>query len=576
MLADWVHNRLARFTREGANWKQAFVTGEPVNHLSGFRVSTNAEVMVYVHSRANVAPQLFAARLDGSAITTPRALTRLNETLAKKPVDQVEVVRWRGANGVEIEGLLHFPPDYRAGQKHPLVLMIHGGPFWMDRDLWGNDWAYAQSLFTARGAFVFQPNYQGSSGYGLAFAESIADGKYYDVPVEDILKGIDFLVAQGWVDPERIGTLGWSNGAILTMALVTRDQRFKVASAGAGGVEWTADTAVCEYGLSFSDYYFGATPWADPERYQRLSPFYQMDRITTPVLLFQGSEDVVVPPHHAWMQFRVLQEYGKAPVRFIQMPGEPHGLGKISSQRRKLEEELAWFDRYLFRSAKDESPSLKTGSLLAAALRLRSASRDGARYGRMRAGKLAPEAVSFKELMVGRFEITQGQFVQFDAGFRVQPGRENFPVAGITFEQARAYCEWLSKLTGELWRLPNATESDALYAPPAEGVAENTLNHWAGYPANPEDAARLRGEVAKLGGGGALLREVGSFSGRGDDETLIFDLGGNVAEWTTDKQGNGTLRGGSADAPSDAKAKEPSASLECRGFRVVRESQGER
>lgn len=103
--------------------------------------------------------------------------------------------------------------------------MIHGGPHSLDRDLWQHRYAYAPSLFTGREAFVFQPNYQGSFGYGLAFSESIADGKYYDLPVEDILKGIDFLVAQGWADPEQIGTLGWSNGAILSVAQNGRGTR---------------------------------------------------------------------------------------------------------------------------------------------------------------------------------------------------------------------------------------------------------------------------------------------------------------------------------------------------------------
>lgn len=235
-----------------------------------------------------------------------------------------------------------------------------------------------------------------------------------------------------------------------------------------------------------------------------------------------------------------------------------------------MEEELAWFDRYLFRRAKDESPALKTGSLLASALRLRSAARDGNRYGRMVQGKLVPEAVPFRKLLVGRFEVTRAQFAQFDASFRVQPGRENFPAGGVTFEKARAYCEWLSQLTGEHWRLPNATETDALYEAQKDSAAENTLDYWAGYAPNPEDAARLHREVARLGGADALLREVGSFGGRGDEEP-IYDLGGNVAEWTTNKQGVGALRGGSADAPTDAKAKESTASLECRGFRVVTE-----
>jgi formylglycine-generating enzyme required for sulfatase activity len=208
--------------------------------------------------------------------------------------------------------------------------------------------------------------------------------------------------------------------------------------------------------------------------------------------------------------------------------------------------------------------------MLAAALSLRAASRAGNRYGRLVQGELVPETVSFQEIQVGRFEVTQTQFAQFDPKFRIAPGRENFPVSGITFPQAKAYCEWLSKLTGDAWRLPNATEADTFYNP-ADDVPENTLNHWAGYAPNPEDAGQLRREMEKLGGAAAFLHEVGTFRGRGD-ETLVFDLGGNVAEWTTDQKGLGTLRGGSADAPCDAKTKESGASLPCQGFRVVKES----
>jgi dipeptidyl aminopeptidase/acylaminoacyl peptidase len=508
LLADGVRKRLARFTHDGNRWSRTFLAGEHVNHLDGFRYAARTNGIVYAHSRANVLPQLFSANLEEAAVSAPRAITKLNERLAKQPVSKIETVHWRGANNVEIEGLLHFPPAYREGERRALLLMIHGGPHSLDSDSWRQDWAYAPSLFTSRGAFVLRPNYQGSFGYGLAFSESIADGKYYDLPVDDILKCVDSLIARGFVDPEKIGTLGWSNGAILTMALVTRDQRFKAASAGAGGVEWTADTAACEFGLAFNDYYFGTTPWADPKRYRKLSRFWQLDRVTTPVLIFQGLEDSVVPPHHAWMQFRGLQEHGKAPVRMIQLPGERHSLEHVSSQRRKLPEEQRWFDRYLFANAAETHAVLKQNSPLANALRLRAAARDGTRFGRFVHGELIPETVRFdRTLEVGRFEVTAAQFAQFDPSHRVDPGRDNYPANGITFEQARAYCQWLSTLTAEHWRLPAADEADRLYARGEEALAENTLDHWSSYRANPEDAAQLRLEMDKLGGTRSTLAQ---------------------------------------------------------------------
>jgi formylglycine-generating enzyme required for sulfatase activity len=150
----------------------------------------------------------------------------------------------------------------------------------------------------------------------------------------------------------------------------------------------------------------------------------------------------------------------------------------------------------------------------------------------------------------------------------MEPGTENFPASGISFERARAYVEWLSKLTGHTWRLPQEDEVAALY----EGRSgENTLDYWAGYAPNPDDAARLAAKVKELGSGAALLREVGSFAGAGaDDEELIFDLGGNVAEWVIAKDGSAKTLGGSADRPADSKAQRSAAALEYTGLRVLR------
>jgi formylglycine-generating enzyme required for sulfatase activity len=202
------------------------------------------------------------------------------------------------------------------------------------------------------------------------------------------------------------------------------------------------------------------------------------------------------------------------------------------------------------------------------ALKLKKAKGDGARYGLVdKDGCLIPETVKHAGLEIGRFEITRAQYAQFDKGYKVEPGKENYPANNITFEQAGAYCEWLSKATGQLYRLATEEEAESLYATPAG--PENTLDFWAGYAVNPDDAARLSQKIGEVGGPAPLLKEVGSFKGAGKDD-LVFDLGGNVAEWVVAKDGSGRLMGGSADTPVDAKLRSRKPAPEYTGFRVVK------
>jgi formylglycine-generating enzyme required for sulfatase activity len=231
-----------------------------------------------------------------------------------------------------------------------------------------------------------------------------------------------------------------------------------------------------------------------------------------------------------------------------------------------VDEELAWFERYLYGTAKEPEPWLKEGSPLAALVARAKAKSDRGRLGVVTKANLIPEVAGFKGIKVGRFEVTHAQFAQFDANHAVPLGRENFPASGVTFEQARKYCTWLSELTEEKWRLPNSEEAAKLYE--AGETEENTLDHWAGYAPNPEDSARLRASIAPAGAG-ALLEPVGRFAGAGKEP--VFDLGGNVAEWTTDKDGKPVLSGGSADQPKEARARQPQADRDYSGFRVVKE-----
>jgi hypothetical protein len=334
-------------------------------------------------------------------------------------------------------------------------------------------------------------------------------------------------------------------------------------------MSFISDWANVDFGESFDSYYLGKSPLEDPELYIRISPLFKLDRVKAPTIIFFGTEDRNVPTSQGWTHYRTLYHLGKVPVKFCLFPGEPHSLQEYAHQLRKVEEEMTWFDRYFFKTLAAENEAFKKDSPLGQALRRKDIARAGAKYGV--AGRAAniviPEVVKRGELEIGRFELTRAQYAAFDPSYAVAPGTENYPANGVPFEKAKAYAAWLSKTTGQAWRLPNEDEVPSLY----EGLSgENTLDYWAGYALNPDDARRLEAKVKELGAGAPLLKQAGSFSGAGKDgEALVFDLGGNVAEWVIAKDGSGQAAGGSADRPADVKVRVGQASTEYTGFRVV-------
>ena len=115
-------------------------------------------------------------------------------------------------------------------------------------DRWSQGYTSPKLILCERGAFVFEVNYHGSSNYGLEWVESIGNGKYYELEIDDIERGVDALIERGLVDADRLATMGWSNGAILSTELITRTRRYKAASCGAGDVEWISDWANVDFG----------------------------------------------------------------------------------------------------------------------------------------------------------------------------------------------------------------------------------------------------------------------------------------------------------------------------------------
>ena len=558
----------ARYTREGGSWKKTMLEVDDIDHLYSFEIAKDGESAVAVFSWGDDPPRHYTCTLAGNKLESLSEIAKINEGLRKKKMARYEVVSWKGALDEQVDGILYYPKDYEEGKRYPIVLSIHGGPTGVDTIFFSESWASYPNLLSGKGAFVLKVNYHGSGNYGQAWAESIGKGKYYELEVPDIIAGVDMLIEKGMVDPDKQGIIGWSNGAILGIALVIEHpDRFKVVCPGAGDVNYSSDYGNCIFGPTFDNYYFGGPPWEIPQTYIDKSPLFHLDKVKTPWIVFFGTEDVNVPFEQGMEQYRALQLLGKAPVRYLIFPGEPHGLRKLTHQRRKMEEELVWLDKYLFGTYEAPNPAFKEGSPLDVALKSRKIYVVGEFYGVDRDGLLIPETVKHDGLEVGRFEVTRMQWQQFDSGYRFAPGTGNLPVTGISSERATEYCRWLSEKTGAAYRLPTVAEMDKLLK--GVGAGENTLDNWAGYSLNPDDAETLLDKVSELGDGPKLLLAVGRMKPAGD--APVFDLGGNAAEWCTAEGGEAAVRGGCAIQPADKRSEGKRPPQDYIGFRIVRE-----
>ncbi|WP_022836270.1 S9 family peptidase [Salisaeta longa] len=578
---DGVHVQLAdgpllkpRFYRKtAAGWQPQPIDDARLQHSTSFSIGPRGETVVFSHSTADTPPVYRVGSYARGTIRDEETLVTLNAYLDAKPIPRAEVVRWQGANGDTVNGILHYPLNYSPDRRYPLVTVIHGGPSGVDLDAWRLGWTVYAPLWAQRGAFVFRPNYHGSGHHGLAFVESIK-GKYYELEIPDIVQGIQHLADEGLVDTDSLGVMGWSNGAILTIQLtVEHPELFTVAAPGAGDVNWTSDYGNCAFGARFDNSYFKGPPWEFTQHYIEKSPLFEMEKVITPTLIHFGTEDRAVPSEQGWEHYRALQQIGKAPVRYLRYPGEPHGFRRLSHQRRKVEEDLKWFDTYLFDTTSMEERVADrlladTAPLARLERHAPPAMADG-RYGVMQDGRLLPEMVALGDsLLVGRFEVTQAQWAAYSET-SVPAGRANHPAHGLTAAQAQAYVDWLNAQTGASYRLPTQAEAKALQK--QAGASENTPAYWAGYTPTADAYERIRARLLRQSPA-TLLMPVGSRPPGSADGVLLYDLNGNVAEWATTSSGAVPTGASAVTLTPTWSPDAPAVPPAYRGLRVVREA----
>lgn len=571
-LADGVANRLAHLEKKGKEWKRRLLPRPPRGVESPLALGSDGKTLLLARSHASQPQRYVTGLLKKDKLEDERVFLAINEILEELPMPRSEPFWWVGAEGDTVEGMLHYPLDFdiEADERHPLIVMIHGGPTDADQDRFQESWGGSTALFAARGAFVLRPNYHGSSGYGLEWLESIK-GRYYELEVPDILAGVDALLELGHIDASRMGVQGWSNGAILGLAVCLESgERFRALDAGAGDVNWASDYGNCAFGAGFNNAYLGGPPWQLPEEYMAKSPLFRLDALRVPTLISFGTEDLSVPTEQGWQLYRAMQQIGHTPVRFLLYPGEGHSLMSPTSRRRQMNEQLAWFDRWLFGGRPTENEAVLKGSPLDLALRLGEASRIDGHYGEQVDGLLLPELLPWRGLLVSRFEVTRAQWAAY-SGVASPEGEGDLPVTGIDRVEAESYCAWLSAVLGLDCRMPDSGEWEGLSALAAgEG---NTLAWWAGYVPNREDAARLVERIELLEAERSLLTPVGSFTPAG--ESGIYDLDGNAAEWVLDAEGEASARGLCAVTCADPYGKEDEAPAAYVGLRVLARPAGD-
>ena len=292
-------------------------------------------------------PEIFVSALDRFA---PRQISRANASLRDRPMGETRVISWKNPkDGLEIEGLLTLPVDYREGQSVPLLTFAHGGPAsFFDVAFFGYlHFVYPPQMFATAGYAVLRPNPRGSGAYGEPFKQANRSD-WGGMDYVDIQSGIDLLIEQGIADPDRLGFMGWSYGGFMTSWTITQTDRFKAASIGAPVTDLFSFQGSADI-PGFIPSYFDGLPYGDTSeraRFDAHNPMSHVHEAKTPALVQHGDNDLRVPLFQGLIYYQALLDQG-VPTEMVIYPRTGHVPTEPKLQLDTALRNLWWFERWI-------------------------------------------------------------------------------------------------------------------------------------------------------------------------------------------------------------------------------------
>jgi dipeptidyl aminopeptidase/acylaminoacyl peptidase len=272
-----------------------------------------------------------------------RQLTDPNPQVRQFALGATEEITWTSKDGSTVGGVLVRPVGYRSGQRYPLIVAIHGGP--ASADVLGFNGGYGAQVYAGAGYAVLLPNYRGSTNYGLKHKTDIV-GNYFQKGYEDIITGVDHLIAQGLVDGSRMGALGWSAGGHWSNWILVQTDRFKAISSGAGTSNWISMYAQSDVQRNRQFYLGDKLPYDDFDAYWNQSPLKYIKNAKTPTMIHVVEGDPRVPSPQSVELHMALKQLG-VPTELFMYPGNTHGITEPRNQLVKSVSEMAWMDYYV-------------------------------------------------------------------------------------------------------------------------------------------------------------------------------------------------------------------------------------